>query len=150
MKIESLNIWAGLVANICVIAGIVFLAIEVNQNSQMMAAGTRSNITDRILHLTELQSSFEMRDVRLTRARDEELSDEQLMILRSLYVLRLRHWEDMVYQYNLGLFDEEEMEGVLAFIQNNFNDPIMGNVWRRQRPFYSQSFVDFIDMNTNQ
>ena len=42
MNIDSVNKWLTLVANFGVIVGIIFLAIEVNQNNQLMEAEARS------------------------------------------------------------------------------------------------------------
>jgi hypothetical protein len=42
MNIDSVNKWLTLVANFGVIVGIIFLAVEVNQNNQLMEAEARS------------------------------------------------------------------------------------------------------------
>ncbi len=45
MNTEALNRWLTLTANVGVIAGIVFLAVEIRQNTDMMRAQTRSSVT---------------------------------------------------------------------------------------------------------
>jgi len=53
MKIKNLNEWFTLVANIAVFTGIIFLAIEINQTNELMAAEERFN------RLTALTGLFE-------------------------------------------------------------------------------------------
>ena len=48
MRLKRLNEWLALLANLGVIAGIVFLAIEVNQNNLLMKSQTRSDIAQSI------------------------------------------------------------------------------------------------------
>ena len=46
MKLENLNKWLTLIANFGVIAGIVFLGLEVQQNMVLIRAEMMSNDTD--------------------------------------------------------------------------------------------------------
>jgi len=43
MNIDSINKWLMLAANLGVIAGIIFLAIEINQNSELLQAQVSYN-----------------------------------------------------------------------------------------------------------
>jgi len=44
---EELDRWLSLLANVGVIAGIVFLAIEIRQNTEMVESQTRDSITEK-------------------------------------------------------------------------------------------------------
>jgi len=46
MQLDDLNKWLTLAANVGVLAGIIFLAIELQQNTNMMQAQTRQAITE--------------------------------------------------------------------------------------------------------
>lgn len=46
MNTEILNKWIAILSNVGVLAGIVFLGIEIQQNSNMMQAQTRTQLTD--------------------------------------------------------------------------------------------------------
>ena len=48
MRLKRLNEWLALLANLGVIAGVVFLAIEVNLNNLLMKSQTRSDIAQSI------------------------------------------------------------------------------------------------------
>lgn len=43
MNVDQINRWLMLAANIGVIAGIVFLAVEIQQNNELMASQARFN-----------------------------------------------------------------------------------------------------------
>ncbi len=49
MKIDNLNKWLTLLGNLGVILGIIFLAMEIQQNTNMMQAQTRDAITEKQL-----------------------------------------------------------------------------------------------------
>jgi hypothetical protein len=55
---DKLNKWLSLAANIAVVTGIVFVALQINQNNRMMRTQTRNAITASIL---EFQSNSEKR-----------------------------------------------------------------------------------------
>ena len=49
MNTDQVNKWLTVGANIAVVAGIVFLALQLNQNSRMVQTQTRNAITESIL-----------------------------------------------------------------------------------------------------
>ena len=58
---DRLNQWLTLLANIGVIVGIVFLAFEIQQNTEMMKAQTRDSMAAKQMQIAEwvLTSEFE-------------------------------------------------------------------------------------------
>jgi hypothetical protein len=49
--------WLNIFANLAVVGGIVFLAIQIRQNSQMMRAQTRSDLSNGIVSLLNESAS---------------------------------------------------------------------------------------------
>ncbi|MEX0962487.1 MAG: hypothetical protein WDZ52_00395 [Pseudohongiellaceae bacterium] len=145
INLEKLNIWAGLVANLGVIAGIVFLAIELNQNSNMMAAQTRTSITQEIIESMERERDPVLQEAFRRSQAGEPLNSEQSLALTVLIAQRLRHWENVLYQYDMGLFDEGEFSGILAYIRAFMSTQAAKDLWSQQRAFYSSRFQVFID-----
>ena len=47
MNLHKINEWLSLVANLGVIAGILFLAVEIQQNTEMMQSQTRDSMTEK-------------------------------------------------------------------------------------------------------
>jgi len=145
MNLEKLQIWSGLLANLGVIAGIIFLAVELEQNSSMMAAQTRTNITSEIIDSMEKEADPLVQESFQKIQAGEPLNSEQLQTMNLFLAQRLRHWENVLYQYNQGLFDDEEFSGVLAFIEVTMNSQFAQELWSQQHPFYSPIFQEFVD-----
>lgn len=51
MDLKKLNIWLTLAANIGVLTGIIFLAIEIRQNSDAIRAQTRAQLAEEVTEL---------------------------------------------------------------------------------------------------
>ena len=109
MNADKINKWLALIANVAVVAGIVFLALELNQNSRMMKTQTRNAITESILNFQFNAQTSGLREVEEKANNDmSSLTADELRQLFQLYVSNLRLWENIHYQYRNGVFDEEE------------------------------------------
>jgi hypothetical protein len=108
---DKINKSLALVANVAVVAGIVFLALELNQNSRMMKTQTRNAITESILNFQFNAETSGLRAVALKANNDlSSLTAEEMGKVAQLYVSNLRLWENIHYQYRNGVFDEEEFD----------------------------------------
>jgi hypothetical protein len=106
---DKINKWLTLLANLAVIAGIVFLAIELNQNSRMMQTQTRNAVTESILNFQINAETAGLRDIAQKGTKDPaSLTADEAGKLAQLYVSNLRLWENIHYQYRNGVFDEAE------------------------------------------
>lgn len=109
MDSDRLNKWLTLAANIGVIAGIVFLAIEIRQNSDAVRAQTRTQLSEQVMELLSVNmNDHEYASVLMRGNSVEELSpveEYQYYRHRSAW---LSHWINVVYQYEMGMYDESE------------------------------------------
>ncbi len=112
-KPNKLNERLTLIANLSVVVGIIFLAVEVRQNTQALQAQTRDSITEKQMeYLSWVATSPE-----LAAAEDKVISDglaalggaERRQYLRFVSA-QIREWENSFYQYERGLFTEDELE----------------------------------------
>jgi hypothetical protein len=51
MKMDGLNKWLTLIANMGVLAGVIFLGIETNQNTRSFEASAYRDLTDRLIEI---------------------------------------------------------------------------------------------------
>ena len=89
MKLDNLNKWLTLIANVGVLSGIVFLAIEVQQNSNAISSQTRSTITQNIL-MTQQVSSDPVRAEIMARGIRGELEpgiNPDYVVFNSIFIL---------------------------------------------------------------
>lgn len=109
----------GILANAGVIAGIVFLAIELQQNNEMMRAQTRGELTRELMDLLlENIDDSDFMDVVLRGDNGEELSALEAKQYENYLSAYLWHWQNIVYQNRMGMFDEEEFSVEMGIIRD--------------------------------
>ena len=98
-------------ANVGVLIGILLLVYELNQNRVVAEAQTRAAITQVIIDLTVMVSQTEMGMViSEKRLNDEALTPREKIWQRGTSRAQFRHWENVYFQYNIGLFSDQELE----------------------------------------
>ena len=122
---DSLNKWLMLAANLGVIAGIIFLAIEVNQNTQVAQSSARQEVLNAELWVFEKiieDPSIKLGDIPF---QFEGLNEEQSTKQANLYNAIFRIRENLWLQYLNGVLDETTWLSYRAtfvyFLKNNEN-----------------------------
>ena len=98
-------------ANVGVLIGILLLVYELHQNRVVAEAQTRSAITQSIIDLTEMitQTPVGM-TVYEKRLNNEPLTTRKQIWQRGASRAAFRHWENVYFQYRVGLFSEQELD----------------------------------------
>ena len=149
MKKIDLGQTLSLIANVGVIAGILLLVYELNQNRAMMEAQVRQQISQGVVdgHLTvatnpdlsEIVVDFSERCTTMDRCDAEEFRFNQWSSAT------FRTWENAHYQYRLGLYDETEFTAQKESWRGNLTRPGIANRWRLVRRSYSPEFAAEVD-----
>jgi hypothetical protein len=142
MESDRVNRWLTLGANIGVLAGIVLLIFELSQNREMMRAQTRNEISDRLVDIQmTIASNPQLADV-LYRARiGEELSGGERTQFNQRNAALYRYWENVHYQYRLGLYDDSEyLKQRDAWRSYVNSSKAVADVWCRNRDEFSVEF----------
>ena len=142
---ERLNQWLTLIANLGVIAGLIFLIFEVDQTNNMMRAQTRSGISDAIIENITLGIEPRILSAYLKQESGEALSREEAHLLDQLTNATLGLWENTHYQYRNGLFDTDEFEADLEVWREEMQSPEFKRHWQARSATYSRSFRAEID-----
>lgn len=126
MNLDRLNRWLTLAANIGVIAGIVFLGIELQQNNRLSAAQAEFNLLQ--YEMSFASPGYENSDVaefmvnvRRKGRSGEELSEVEQFRVRRLLDKRFAGWEWRYLQNRAGTLDD--MNALRRSIETNFNRP---------------------------
>lgn len=143
-KFESLSGWLAFGANIVTIAGLVVVIVELDQSEKMTRAQTRHQLSTGIVTLLlDTANNQQLTDVLYRGAQGAQLTptEEYQFDMRSNALLR--YWEDVHYQYRMGLYDEEEFDRQRgaweAFLRENQG---FRGYRCRVRPLYSTSFAN--------
>ena len=105
MNSPKINDWLAIVANIAVVGGIVFLAIEVRQNNELLRSESRQALVTN--DVASLAANFQNADVFAKLVSESEMSAEDQLRLSFMFALDLRNREFEYFQYINGLLDEQ-------------------------------------------
>jgi len=146
VTLDNLSRWLSLLANIGVLLGIVFLVIEIDQNSLETKLQTE----------TSFLSSFT--DVELSTASNPELIEALLKSqkgapldeadqLRTLLFYRavLRSYQNTYYQAQTGVLNQDIWRGEQAQMRQSFGfDKGLASFWRANNSMYTEEFNDLV------
>jgi hypothetical protein len=110
MNMDKVNQWLSLLGNLGVVAGIIFLAIELQNNTRATEAQTRNSMTENLVSWQMAIGSDEY--TAQTWVKGNNQIDQLTQVERAAYgqIVQsiFRNWENEWYQYQTGLFSEEE------------------------------------------
>jgi hypothetical protein len=113
---------------IAVLGSLIYLAFQVQQNSKLMKAKMKQQLTE-----TSQENIYQMVNnaAVMIRVRDDvNVSDEDKLVVSLLHRASFRGYENYVYQHTIGLLDEEEWVGIQKMIENRFKrDPTFRLQW---------------------
>ena len=142
MKKIDLGQTINTLANLGVIAGIIFLAVELRQNQQLTAAQTRNSIAQVSVNLIRGEAENpQLLEVIAKGMAGEELTPVEQQQFDLSWASYFPHWQNMHYQYERDLFDEEEYAGLLRARARLLANPAIRAVWCSHLPEASPSFV---------
>lgn len=147
MNSDRLNRWLTLGANLGVLVGIVLLIVELDQNRDMMRAQTRHELSMGIVELLLVPAGNEqLANVMYRAGTGAELTPEELFQFEMRTNALFRYFEDVHYQYRIGLYDEVEFDRQRSAWRASMAASIgMADYWCRVRTLYSPEFMKEMD-----
>jgi hypothetical protein len=147
---SKLERWLTLVANLSVVAGIIFLAAEMQQNTQAIQAQTRDSVTEKQMeYYGWVATSPELARVFETGNRQglSELDQDNGEVIMYFYAVQgiLREYENSHYQFTKGLFTAEEFQARLDRWAVGMANAGWRDVWAGARLGFAPSFRAEID-----
>ena len=147
MDSDKVNRWLTLGGSIGVLAGIMLLVVELDQNREMIRAQTRNDISRDISdHLSLLGSDEKLTSLMVRAEAGEELSSIEERQQFLLFTSNKRMWENVNYQYRHGTFSAEEYQAekeTWRFLINK--DKSFSRNWCHMRKHYSPQFAAEIE-----
>jgi len=148
MSLDSLNKWLTLLTNFGVLAGIIFLGIEMQQNTNAIQSSTAQAVTSISSNsLGELASNERMAEIRLKG----DLGDSSLSELEALqyFALNRNFWltfQNVFFQYQIETVRPEVWENYHRIICDDFTyRPGLKNTWDVHRRILNPEFVDIVE-----
>ena len=147
MKKLELGQIVSVLANVGVIAGIVFLGYELRQNNELMSADANMRVLDnRITYFERLAVDDGLATAYLKSTNGDSLTPLEKFKIQSLNIATwiMWEWEFGRYQDGYITFDELPVAGWRANLREERG---MLDIWENQRDFVDPSpeFIMFID-----
>ena len=144
---DRLNRWLTFGANVGVLIGIILLIVELGQNRDMMKSQIRNELAIGIIDISRgIAENSEFANVMVrARAAESLTPTEQLQYLNAMVVL-FRYWENVHYQYRMGLYDDSEFsthKEAWRIVMNR--DEPAAQIWCDRRLTFSPEFRTDMD-----
>jgi len=145
MKKTGFGQTIGVLANIGVIAGIVFLGIEISQNTTSLEVGAYQDLIAQISEMSQLGIENPRIWMLANGTTFSELEPEDRQIAESLIVMIFRHGDMAFLQYERGIISEERLESAIGVLAVNLCVRNFQDVWSTYRANFVEAYRDYID-----
>lgn len=139
--------WINVAASVGVILGILFLGLEIQQNTEMMRSQARDAITEKQMMFSEwVTTEPEMAAAIAAAAQGLDKMDPEHLIMYSYFMAGIwREWENSYYQFQQGLFDPEEFEPRIVRWHSQMQSRASRALWTTNRDWYAPGFRARVD-----
>ena len=139
----------GILANIGVIAGILFLAFELRQNNQLLQADQREARNQRLQsRTTDIYDSPDLAELLVKARNGESLSEGEALRLHSFQIRGFRGFEAQWREFVAGTTDFLPLDQFRRiFQQGGFYRVPMSESWEFDKPFLPEDFVQWMEEN---
>ena len=105
---DKLNQWLTLIANLGVLVGIVFLAIEINQNTAALKIGAMQDVSRAATELSlDTVHSDHLPEIIVKDLAGQQLAPEEAYRLELYHFATMRNFETYYFQWQAGFIDED-------------------------------------------
>jgi hypothetical protein len=145
MKKFDLGQTISVLANIGVIAGIVFLAFELRQNNELLASQARSNlVSGRATYQTYVATNDGgIADI-ITKSAKSELTSTERFRLNVHWDLVINNWAAMYREVEAGPLEESDIP-IGTWARTLTQNPDLAKLWEIRKADHPDDFVRFVD-----
>ena len=147
MNLDLTSRWLTLVANVGVLAGIIFLAYELQQNTVATQLEAASNFNASFSEIELLiAGNPEFAELLVSGREGAQITGTDQLRLTVFYNQVLRQWQFAHFQYLSGAMDEDNWQAQRAFMVAVIGGDIgLLNHWRESRPQYNSAFDSVLE-----
>lgn len=138
--------WMNLSASIAVIMGIVFLGMEIRQNTNMMRSQTRDSISEKQMMFSEwVATEMDLANT-IAKANAGMPLEPWEQVMHAYFLAGIwREWENSYYQFQQGLFDRDEFEPRMERWHATMRVKRVRDAWIATRTNYAPAFRAEVD-----
>lgn len=144
MKIEKLSAWAELISSVAIVVTLVYLAIQVQQNTAALNAQSRQSVLTSAQ--TEILAVLDHPEMALAITRPGPMTPEENVKLDAFLGASLRAREFSWLQFRSGLIDNEQWQTERTVLGVILSAPRTRLWWTKVgRGQFSAAFAGFVD-----
>ncbi len=150
MKAPQLNQTVSILANVGVIAGIIFLAFELRQNNEFLAAQARYNLIERRTQLAANATDRFMLEALHKYDSGEPTTPAERSAALGQALVVIEVWEWQYSEFRAGMLERDELPTAAwgVWYRNEGVWPVpVREVWERRRTVLNPDFVSFVEQN---
>jgi hypothetical protein len=148
MSLEDLGNVGEFVAAIAVVLSLIYLAVQIRQNTSSVRASTFHECSGRAGDLTRAIAEHKelARILLMGLGGLEQLEDDADRVrFVSLIHTLFRDYEDLFFQYQAGTISSETWEARRYSLRNMLSNPGFTSFWDLRRLYYTESFRRFVE-----
>jgi hypothetical protein len=142
---QILGNYGEFVGAVAIVITLVYLVIQIRQNTRMMRASIRQARSDSAVHLYSLGATSVVAEIREKESRGEALTalEEERMFLWNICLWRQQ--QTVFFQAQDGLLDMQTANEQSAIVRTLMQYPSARRFWADQRHTFDSRFVARID-----
>ena len=147
MSLQHLGSIGELIAAIATVLTLVYLAIQVRQNTRALKAATFQSISSEMgQNVQPILSTPDMATIYAKSIHDpDDLTVSERLKIQAMYLASFRRLESVYVQTELGSIDREFVEGPELSLISIIKTPIGGPWWESAKPLFYKPFVAHIE-----
>ncbi len=147
MKNSQISEWLTLFANLAVVAGIIFLAIEVSQNTAMIEAQMSQGRAETAMDQAEsLYNSDHLPEIFLAMEQEQQLTDLQRVRFTAYLRAFNRNQDNLLHQVEQGFLGANTLRSVRDAVWAELaRKKAAREIWENTKVGYSDEYVAIVD-----
>lgn len=141
MNWEATSAIAEIIGVIAVVVSLVYLAVQIRQNTKVAKAATRQAIAESTEKLgDDLINNCDMAEIFVKHMSGGELSPVENLRLQARCYRDMQHWENIHYQFNEGLVSRDQWLGFRKNLGTLLTIDAYRDYWEHEASHYSDAF----------
>lgn len=150
MTLEQIGVLSQLVGTLGVIASLIFVGVQIRQNTRATRAQVQENMTSGYIAVAQTlaaNAKVFAQGISATPESFSALSDEDKLVYFGVVFAFFKHFENMHSQRERGFIDNESWVAWSEHILMYFNQPGVQLWWSLRKGTFRPSFRKFLELS---
>ena len=142
MSWEAAGAIGEVIGALAVVISLVYLAMQIRQNAKMTKASIKHNLSSQSQVSSQAWALHAESVMRVVE--DNNPSSADWFCARQLTQANFRSYENYLYQYDLGLLEDSEWEGIKSTMRKQLAVPATREWWNGAESEFSDQLVNLV------